>query len=275
MTRSIHLHNKNDILLAHLRAGWYLCYLQMCFHTWYVAACFIRQSHTSLHPAHNTTVRTTSNMSDVISSKNKSSATTIAPVTRNQIKDAKGQGDICGWSGLPAKLPRGRPKKHQLNQDRDTDDGQRAKRSAELALDAPSALPKKKQRGLYDKWMSDENMFAQFKAAVISESTGSNECQDYMFSARIPRTTVRCHKAAFKDAAKLHSILLSDVTCVMVFPKGCGVPAQLSTDECRFVSDVAISRDLWNNGMTRSEIITMVMELLQWALRSQAKNHYD
>jgi hypothetical protein len=166
-------------------------------------------------------------MSSVISSNKKSSATSIAPITRKQqIEDAKGQGDICQWFGLPAKLPRGRPKKHQLNQDRDTDDGQRAKRSAELALDAPSALPKKKQRGrLYDKWMSDENMFAQLKAAVISERTGSNECHDDMFSARIPRTTMRCHKAALEDVAKQHCIPLSDVTCAMVFPKGCGVPA--------------------------------------------------
>jgi hypothetical protein len=83
------------------------------------------------------------------------------------------------------------------------------------------------------------------------------------------------HKAAFLDASKQHSIPLSDVTCAMVSPKGCGVPALLSADECRFVSDVAISQYLRNNGMTRSEIITMVMELLKWALRSQAKNHYD
>jgi hypothetical protein len=176
---------------------------------------------------------------------------------------------------LPAKLPRGRPKKSPLHEETDEDDGQRAKRGAVLSFEEPSS---KRERGMYDKWRRDPDMFALLKAAVINASrTGKNYCTPALL-IHIPRTTMGQHKAAFEAAAKQHSIPLADVTCQMVFPKaecGGGRAPLLTADDCKFLTDIAISRDLRNNGMTRSEIITMVMELSQSGSRQQAKNHYD
>ena len=215
-------------------------------------------------------------MSDPINgSKKAATPTSSMLVARKQIEDAKERGDIRGWFVLPAKLPRGRPKKSPLHEETDEDDGQRAKRGAVLSFEEPSL---KRERGMYDKWRRDPDMFALLKAAVINASrTGKNYCTPALL-IHIPRTTMGRHKAAFEAAAKQHSIPLGDVTCQMVFPMaecGGGRAPLLTADDCKFLTDIAISRDLWNNGMTRSEIITMVMELSQCGSRQQAKNHYD
>ena len=119
-------------------------------------------------------------------------------------------------------------------------------------------------------------MFALLKAAVINACSTANACaDDILLLTRIPRTTMRRHKtAAFQEAASQHSIPLSDVTCQMIFPKAEYAPL-LTADDCKFLADIAVSRDLRNNGMTQAEVITMVIELSQCASRQQATNHYD
>jgi hypothetical protein len=154
---------------------------------------------------------------------------------------------------------------------------QQANQSAALVIGAPSAAPpKKKQRKMYDKWTTDTNMFARLKAAVLNRSAGNNKRNDgILLLEQIPRTTIQRHIATFEAAAKQHSIPLSDVTCEMIIANRGGASALLTADDSKFLSDIAISKDLWNNGMTRSEMITMVMELSQCVLQQQAKNHYD
>ena len=66
---------------------------------------------------------------------------------------------------------------------------------------------------------------------------------------------MRRHNAAFQEAAKLHIIPLSEVTCRMIFPKAKYAPL-LTADDCKFLADIAVSWDLRNNGMTRAEIVT-------------------
>ena len=66
----------------------------------------------------------------------------------------------------------------------------------------------------------------------------------------------------------------------MIFPVkefGGGWAPLLTDDDCKFLEEIAIvSSDLRNNGMTRAEIITMVMELSQsCGSRKQAENHFD
>ena len=110
---------------------------------------------------------------------------------------------------------------------------------------------------MYDKWGRDPVMFALVKAAVINACTAKKACaDDILLLTRIPRTTMRRHNAAFQEAAKLHIIPLSEVTCRMIFPKAKYAPL-LTADDCKFLADiVAVSWDLRNNGMTRAEIIT-------------------
>jgi hypothetical protein len=82
--------------------------------------------------------------------------------------------------------------------------------------------------------------------------------------------------ATFTAAAKQHSIPVTEVvTCEMIVANRGGAGALLNAHDCRFLSDVAISRDLRNNGMTRLEMITLVMELSHCVSPQQAKNQYD
>jgi hypothetical protein len=203
-------------------------------------------------------------------------------VTRKQKGDAKGRGDIRAWLGsFPiTKPPRGRPKKKSLLDDEKAADGgnQAKKQSAELSLDAlpPVTAACKKQQGMYDKWRTDPAMFDLLKAAVINACTANACAANIALLTRILRSTMRRHKAAFEEVAKEHRIPLSDVTCQMIFPKAAeyGTAPLLSEDDCKFLADIAILRDLRNNDMTRSEMITMVMELSQCVSRKQAENHY-
>ena len=69
---------------------------------------------------------------------------------------------------------------------------------------------------------------------------------------QIPITTIQRHMATFTAAAKQHSIPVTEVvTCEMIVANRGGAGALLNAHDCRFLSDVAISRDLRNNGMTR------------------------
>jgi len=80
-----------------------------------------------------------------------------------------------------------------------------------LSLIAPPAVASKKQRGIYDKWRRDPAVFALLKAAVINACTAKKACaDDILLLTRIPRTTMRRHKAAFQEAAKLHIIHMPD-----------------------------------------------------------------
>ena len=88
-------------------------------------------------------------MSDTVNGSKKAASTSML-VTRKQIEDAKERGDIRGWFVLPAKLPRGHPKKSLLRREEtDENDGQQArKRHAVPFLEEP---PSKNVRGIYDK----------------------------------------------------------------------------------------------------------------------------
>ncbi len=180
------------------------------------------------------------------------SATTRTPlVTRKQILDAKEKGDIRGWFALPAKLPRGRPKKTSLlgNEDNDQDNGGQLATKLSLVLapgESSTAPPKKKQRKSYDKWTTDVNMFARLRAAVINTcAAGNNKCNNgtpsALFMEQIPRTTIQRHMATFTVAAKQHSIPVCEVTCEMIVANRGGAHALLNAHDCRFLSDIAIS----------------------------------
>ncbi|KAI2498520.1 hypothetical protein MHU86_15980 [Fragilaria crotonensis] len=213
--------------------------------------------------------------------KKASDSARMPVTTRKQKDEARERGDIRGWIGLQsAKQAVGRPKKALPLSGADDDNNAKQqeaekKRSAEVYESVITTS--KKARGQYDQWRNPD-MFLLLKAAVIDACTANACSKDLLLSTRIPRTTVGRHTAAFISAGKEHNIPLSDVTLDMIFPvKEVGGWAPLLTDEdCKFLEEIAISRDLRNNGMTRAEIITMVMELSQCCgSRKQAENHFD
>ena len=214
---------------------------------------------------------------------NRKASARMPGTTRKQKDEARERGDIRGWVGLQsAKQAVGRPKKALLLDLSGADDGngeQEAKKrktnaDAEISVNEST---KKQARGQYDQWRKPD-MFDLLKAAVVNDCT-TNACnKDLILATRVPRQTAQRHKNAFLRAAKEHSIPLSDVTRDMIFPakEDGGWAPLLSDDDCNFLEEIAISRDLRNNGMTRAEIITMVMEMSQsCGSRKQAENHFD
>ncbi|KAI2510833.1 hypothetical protein MHU86_3619 [Fragilaria crotonensis] len=212
--------------------------------------------------------------------------------TRKQIADAKDKGDIRGWF---AKLPRGRPKEgdKQIEKTSTTSTtpstaharttasastaGYTTKRAAPGTL-VPQCDPKRmREQGTYNKWNSTDEIFDTLKTAVVNACAGPNiRSSEVVANVQVARSTVSWYQTKFELAAKSNGVSLPNVTREMVFS---GVTASstplLSESDRKFLSDIAISRDLRNNGMTRSEMITTIMELAQCTSRTQAKNHFD
>ena len=197
--------------------------------------------------------------------------------TRKQIEDAKDKGDIRGWF---AKLPRGRPKKDMLVNTEIVDETSNTKRAAHGILDLPDPKRMREGGGSYNKWSSTDGMFGTLKTAVMNAFNPNALCAQVMDGAQqVARSTVNRYKPKFESAAKSNCVSLKNVTREMVFPgamnKTSSVPPLLSVSDRKFLEDIAISRDLRNNGMSRAEMITTIMELSQCASREQAKNHFD
>lgn len=188
--------------------------------------------------------------------------------TRKQKEEAKVKGDIRGWFGIIPKRPRGRPKKKDKEDDTlSTNIGtsireDTSKRTAPGILVEPD--PKRmREGGAYNKWDSTEEMFTTLKTAVIN-SINPN-APGLVVDGRVARTTLRRYTPKFALAAKANGVLLKNVTQEMIFS---GVskaknPPLLAPSDWKFLSEIALSRDLRSNGMSRSEMITMIMELAQ------------
>ena len=192
--------------------------------------------------------------------------------TRKQINDAKDKGDIRGW--FCAKVPRGRPKK-EVNEEIDE------KPQCDTRTILVDKLPEE-GGDEYNKWWSTDEMFCSLKAAAIkalqpyalSTTQTTTDAQQEVPS----RSTVCRYKQKFKSAAKSNGVSLQCVTLEMVFHGGknkSGSSPLLSVSDRKFLEDIAISRDLRNNGMSRAEMITTIMEVSQCTSRVQAKNHFD
>ena len=172
----------------------------------------------------------------------------------------------------------GHPKKESLLDGEKAADGgdQAKKRSAELPLDAlPPVTACKKQQGMCDKWRTDPAIFDLLKAAVLINACTVNACAANMaLLTRIPRSTMRHHKAAF-EAAKEHRITLSDVTYQMIFPKAAeyGTTPLLSEDDCKFLpgrySHITRSLEQWHHDAIWDDChgdgtLTMCLKKASW-----------
>ena len=94
---------------------------------------------------------------------------------------------------------------------------------------------------------------------------------------RVERATAGHYIPRFNAAAKRNDVAVHDATRGMICGniKATTSSSLLSKSDRTFISEIAISRDMRNNGMARAEIITMIVELSEGVSFQQAKNHYD
>jgi hypothetical protein len=219
------------------------------------------------------------------SRKEKHHSTKIA-LTRQQKDIAKTEGDIRGWFGIVAKVPKGRPKKLATGADASiitaaatTSTNHDTMKRSGAAANSISGQPEPKRirgdkGGKYIKWNSSDEHFAVLKAAVINTIKPDALM---MVDCRVSRATAGRYIRRFNAAAKRNDVAVQEVTRDMIFgdTEATRLSSLLSESDWKFISDIAISRDMRNNGMTRAEMITMIVELSQGASFKQAKNHYE
>ena len=181
-------------------------------------------------------------------------------------------------------MPRGRPKKGAPGSDPSiitastSTNNDTTKRSG-AAANHISGQPEPKrirgdEGGTYIKRNSSDEHFAVLKAAVINTIKPDALV---MVDCRVSRATAGRCIPRFNAAANENDVAVQEVTRDMIFGniKGTTSSSLLSKSDWKFISDIAISRDMRNNGMTRAEMITMIVELSEGASFQQAKNHYD
>ena len=88
----------------------------------------------------------------------------------------------------------------------------------------------------------------------------------------IPRTTLQCHVDCFHEIAKKKKMSVQHLISDKCRGGGKGL---LNKNEIELLASTLIYHDEANNGMSRNEAITLVMELAQTTNRVAAENHFD
>ena len=200
----------------------------------------------------------------------------LAFKTRKQQQAAKKRGQIDGYFG---KVTAGRPA------------GKKTVPKISLDGDLPmnkkkNAVIKSAKKTSYVNWAVPENfnllryyVLAHLKKAEASDDDNENSAltiTNGAFPALIPRTTLNRHALRFQAIAKEKKIPIEHLTMQMIFPKSRGGGEGLLQDaDVELLSNTIIYRDEANNGMSRNEAISLVMELSQTTNRTAAEGHYD
>lgn len=190
--------------------------------------------------------------------------------TRQAKSAARKQGKIEGYFG---KIAKGRPPSQKPPP---------LTIEATLPMNKPkSHFQRKTHKPVYVNWNMPEN-FPSLKEAVSlylrrnedhDDINGINPLAD---KTSIPRSTLQRHVKRFELIAAEHGVSVQDVTREMVFPKLRGGGKALLDDcEVELLASTMRCRDEANNGMSRNEAITLIMELSQTSCRRTAENHFD
>jgi len=200
--------------------------------------------------------------------------TVLSFKTRKQKAVAKKHGRIEGYFG---KIDKGRPMKPKVHPILMAGSAPMNKTNQDVVQ-----AGKKGVKGSYANWNLPENFYA-LKAQVISyiRSKGDkdNDENTGIVSASttiIPRTTLQRISKRWLAASQQKNIPLEQVTREMIFPK-CrgGGNGLLDDNQVELLGQTIIYRDEANNGMSRNEAISLVMELAQTTQRKSAEGHYD
>ena len=127
-------------------------------------------------------------------------------------------------------------------------------------------------------WLSTPKVFNRLKAAVVAvdvqlehqarsnAASISTEADIILQEGEchgIPRQTLERHYRKFQDVAAELGEDLSDLTSDMVFQQPWRRKPLLDDEDVQFLSNTISYHDQANTGMTRSEIVSLMMELKQ------------
>jgi len=178
--------------------------------------------------------------------------------TRKAKLAAKKQGRIEGYFASVAK---GRPKKEELPMNK----------TKKAVIDAS----KKAHTPACYNWNQPEN-FPALKAAVIAHLNREANDDITGIGLGIPRSTLQRHVTKFQDVSAELSMRPELLTREMIFSSTRGGGKKLLDDhEIELLSSAMIYRDESNNGMSRNEAISLIMELAQMNNRKKAENHLE
>ena len=207
--------------------------------------------------------------------------------TRSVLESMKKSGDLRGYFG---QVKKGRPKKIQLTMrppsPSSTSTATAAStvsalsmssagggdvRGATVTTTTPGA---RKQKKTHTNWSHPVN-FSLLRTAVLSSIRDGigQSLSSGIEHASIARSVLHFHRNKFAGAAVEHCVELKDVTAEMVYPKY--KSALLSAKEVQFLVTTIEYRDASNNGMSRSEVISLIMQLKQTSERKKCEDHYD
>ena len=182
--------------------------------------------------------------------------------TRKQLEEARKSGDIRGWFG---KLPRGRPPK-EIAVPAEAPVQSTVSESGRSDLSSETSSRGSKN---CTSWNSDES-FPFLRDAVVSSKAGLPAVG---LVASVPRPTTIRMTSLFESAAEEYGVDIGSVTREMVYKQK--RKSLLSLDEIAFLQNVIQYRDEANQGMTRDEVISLIMELKQTSKRKTCENHLD
>mgnify|MGYP001031646604 CR=1 FL=1 len=193
----------------------------------------------------------------------------MGPRTRQEQKTLQSKGDIRGW--FP--LPRGRPPKSSSFDapDRGKENCAPPPPIEEVAvIISPHAAANKKRRGTYHKWATGEGLeqvsslldgditavpIARYSLYLVKKwplvSTPSTGYSASTISSR----SVFCDAATLTDARVKKSLT--------------------TEDEQREIAEIIQFRDKNNNGMSRKEAITLIMDWTGCGKMKTAENHLE
>ena len=166
--------------------------------------------------------------------------------TRKQLEEARKSGDIRGWFG---KLPRGRPPK-EIAVPAEAPVQSTVSESGRSDLSSETSSRGSKN---CTSWNSDES-FPFLRDAVVSSKAGLPAVG---LVASVPRPTTIRMTSLFESAAEEYGVDIGSVTREMVYKQK--RKSLLSLDEIAFLQNVIQYRDEANQGMTRDEVISLIM----------------
>ena len=170
------------------------------------------------------------------------------PKTRAEQSWLKQKGDIRGW----VSLPRGRPPKWKPNAAPEMINDQTR---PGLIVGSSSAKNSRGKRGSYHKWCMGEE-----QNILSSHITGGESL------TIIPRSALYSVK---KRLSKQGPVISDPAITDGRVEKGL-----TSKEDQHEIAEILHCRDMNNNGMSRSEAITLLMDWTGCTDRSKAKNHF-
>ena len=182
------------------------------------------------------------------------SATSGRPRTRSEQKHLQHKGDIRGWFSLP----RGRPPKRKS----EVCDSEPSATTENVIEDDGKKSRRCKPRGAYKSWCMSENQ------DILQAHLSGDKWNDVAVPIAIPRSTLHSvQQRIVKKVTRVTttSILLSD---------GRAEKSLTNEDDQREIAEIIRCRDMNNNGISRNDAITLIMDWTHCNDRVKAKNHF-